>query len=152
MSKYINNEKLTDEVIERFVNSCGLELIRSTVDDYTGKTVAIEPIERMEDMIMVKCKNVQMSEMAAQVLVKFPMFGLFNTGAYSMGDEIVVLEDFFASRFKISDEMDELDEKLFLEYNKTMTKLFGKEYEQDAKKCFDEILTQSENKIIEKGE
>ena len=75
---------------------------------------------------------------------------MFNTGAYSMGDEIVVLEDFMASRFKITPELDELDESLFKEYYKTMKLLFGKEYENDAKVYFDKYL--EENKSNEEKE
>lgn len=152
MARYINREQLTDNIIEGIMNRCGLELIREAVDDHTGKTVEINPIERMDEMIMVKCRNLHISELANMVYGRFPIFGMFNTSAYSLGDEIVILEDYFASRFKIVDELDELDKQLFEEYTKTMSLLFGKEYIEDSQKCYSEVLAQSEQKSVEKGE
>lgn len=152
MAKYINNPKLTDKIIEGIMNRCGLDLITEAVDDHTGKTVEINPIERIDDMIMVKCKNIQTVEFADLVCSRFPVFGMFNTSAYSLGDEIVILEDYFASRFKIVEDLDPLDKQLFEEYTKTMCLLFGPEYISDSQKCYDEILAQTAVESVEKGE
>ena len=100
MAKYINDERLTDNIIEDVINRCGLELVTSAVDDHTGQVVFVEPIERMQDMIMVRCKNIETAEFAELIYSKYPMLGMFNTNAYSIGDEVVMLEDFIASRFK----------------------------------------------------
>lgn len=146
MPKYINDERLNDRIIEGIMNRCGLELVRTRVDDITGKLVEVEPIIRMDDMIMVSCQNNELLDFARRFAEKSPLFGMmnaFNTSAYSLGDEIVILEDFFASRFKITPELDELDEKLFKEYYKTMALVFGKEFEEDAKICYDEYTKQN---------
>ncbi len=146
MAKYINDPRLTDKVIEGIMNRCGLELVTSRIDDRTGNEVQVEPIIRMEDMIMVSCQNGEMLEFARKFAEKVPSVGLltmFNTSAYSIGDEIVMLEDFFASRFKITPDLDELDEKLFKEYYKTMALVFGKEFEEDAKVCYNEYTKEN---------
>ena len=132
MAKYINDPRLTDRVIEGIMNRCGLDLIRAKYDDITGQVVPIDPIIRTEDLITVSCTNREMLAFASKFAEFSSMFKMFNTGAYSMGDEIVVLEDFMASRFKITPEMDELDENLFKEYYKTMKLVFGKEFECTA--------------------
>ena len=79
---------------------------------------------------------------------KVPMMGMFESGVYSFGDEIVSLEDFSASRFKISDGVDDLDEKLFKEYYKAMRSIFGSEYDRDAEAFYanftNEEVTQME--------
>ena len=150
MAKYINNPKLTDGIIEGIMNRCGLDLVRAKYDDFTGKLVPIEPITRAEDMIMVSCTNREMLKFASMMSEKVPFMKIFNTGAYALGDEIVILEDFMASRFKIIPEMDELDETLFKEYYKTMKLLFGKEYEDDAKVYFDKYLEENKTDTEEK--
>ena len=146
MAKYINDERLTDKVIEGMMNRCGLELVTSRIDDFTGNEVAVEPIIRMDDMIMVSCQNKSILDFARKFAEKVPTASyltMFNTSAYSLGDEIVILEDFFASRFKITPELDELDEKLFKEYYKTMSLVFGKEFEQDAKVCYNKYTEEN---------
>lgn len=145
MAKYINNEKLTDDIIKEMIEKCGLELITSRQDDYIGETVKIDPIIRYDDRIIVSCRNLETVEMAKTVYNRFPMLGYFSKGAYEMGDEIVTLDDFFAQRLKIIDELDSLDQKLFDVYHETMCGIFGEEYERDARECFDKIL-EEENK------
>ena len=112
MAKYINDPRLTDKIIEGIMNRCGLDLIRAKYDDITGQVVPIDPIIRTDELITVSCTNREMLAFAAKVGEKIPFLQMFNTGAYSIGDEIVVLEDFMASRFKITPELDELDEAL----------------------------------------
>ena len=140
MAKYVNNEKLTDKVIEDLLNKCGFELIREKQDDYIGETVKIEPIMRYNDRIIVSCLNKDTSELASAVFARFPMLGYFSRGAYSMGEEIVTFDDYFAQRFKMTDELDSLDKELFETYHQTMCGLFGEEYERDSKEHFDKIL------------
>lgn len=146
MAKYINDPRLTDRVIEGIMNRCGLDLIRAKYDDITGQVVPIDPIIRTEDLITVSCTNREMLAFASKFAEFSSMFKMFNTGAYSMGDEIVVLEDFMASRFKITPEMDELDENLFKEYYKTMKLVFGKEFEEDARAYYDKYLEENGGK------
>ena len=98
MAKYINDPRLTDRVIEGIMNRCGLDLIRAKYDDITGQVVPIDPIIRTEDLITVSCTNREMLAFASKFAEFSSVFKMFNTGAYSMGDEIVVLEDFMASR------------------------------------------------------
>jgi hypothetical protein len=146
MAKYINDPRLTDRVIEGIMNRCGLDLIRAKYDDITGQVVPIDPIIRTEDLITVSCTNREMLAFASKFAEFSSVFKMFNTGAYSMGDEIVVLEDFMASRFKITPEMDELDENLFKEYYKTMKLVFGKEFEEDARAYYDKYLEENGGK------
>jgi hypothetical protein len=146
MAKYINDPRLTDRVIEGIMNRCGLDLIRAKYDDITGQVVPIDPIIRTEDLITVSCTNREMLAFASKFAEFSSVFKMFNTGAYSMGDEIVVLEDFIASRFKITPEMDELDENLFKEYYKTMKLVFGKEFEEDARAYYDKYLEENGGK------
>lgn len=146
MSKYINDPRLTDKIIEGIMNRCGLDLVRAKIDDFSGAIVPIEPITRADDMIMVSCTNREMLAFASKVGEKFPFLQMFNTGAYSIGDEIVILEDFMASRFKIIQELDELDETLFKEYYKTMKLVFGPEFEKDARGYYDKLLEENKEK------
>jgi hypothetical protein len=146
MAKYINDPRLTDRVIEGIMNRCGLDLIRAKYDDITGQVVPIDPIIRTEDLITVSRTNREMLAFASKFAEFSSVFKMFNTGAYSMGDEIVVLEDFMASRFKITPEMDELDENLFKEYYKTMKLVFGKEFEEDARAYYDKYLEENGGK------
>lgn len=142
MAKYINDKKLTNEAIENILNECGLEIISSKQNNLTGEIVSFEPIMRLENQIIVNCRNKDTSKLANILYCRFPMLGQFNLGggAYSVGDEVVVFEDFFASRLKLSDELDSLDENLFNKYQETMRKIFGKEYENDSEKYFEEVL------------
>ena len=117
-----------------------------TVDDFSGQVVPIDPIIRTDDLITVSCTNREMLAFAAKIGEKVPFLQMFNTGAYSIGDEIVVLEDFMASRFKIVEEMDDLDEALFKEYYKTMKLVFGKEFEDDAKEYYKKYLEENKDK------
>jgi hypothetical protein len=153
MAKYVNNEKLTDKVIEDVLNKCGFELIREKHDDYIGETVKIEPIMRYNDRIIVSCLNKETSNLANAVFARFPMLGYFSRGAYSMGEEIVTFDDYFAERFKMSDELDSLDKELFETYHQTMCGLFGEEYERDSREHFDKILEEeAKNKETENQE
>ena len=149
MAKYVNDKRLTDEVIEEMLNKCGLKIIKKKIDDRTGEVFESGGIMRGEDTVMVNCKNVEMSNLANQVFSRFPQLGILNTSAYSMGEEFVLLEDFFASRFKITEEIEPLDEKLFQVYYETMSSIFGEEYEKDAEASFEEIRKAEKN---EKGE
>ena len=139
MAKYVNDARLTDEVIEEILNKCGLEIIREKYDEFTGKKMEGNGIMRGEDTIMVGCKNVEMAEFADKIFNRFPRLRMFNTGAYSMGDEVVMFDDFFASRMKINEELEPLDEKLFQEYHSKMCELMGAEYEKDAQAEFARI-------------
>lgn len=151
MAKYVNNEKLTDAIIEEFLNKCGLEVIKTKEDYMTGKIVEINSIIRSDENIMVSCRNNEDAEMAQTIYNHFPMLGMFAKGPYSIGDEFVMLDDYFASRMKLSEELDPLDQKLFDTYHETMCNLFGEEYEKDSRKCFDEILAEENKKKEEKN-
>ena len=146
MAKYINDPRLNDKIIEGIMNRCGLDLIRAKYDDISGQVVPIDPIIRTDDLITVSCTNREMLAFAAKIGEKVPFLQMFNTGAYSIGDEIVILEDFMASRFKITPEMDELDEALFKDYYKTMKLVFGKEFEDDAKEYYKQYLEENKDK------
>lgn len=146
MAKYINDPRLTDKIIEGIMNRCGLDLIRAKYDDITGQVVPIDPIIRTDELITVSCTNREMLAFASKFAEFSSVFKMFNTGAYSMGDEIVVLEDFMASRFKITPELDELDEALFKEYYKTMKLVFGPEFEDDARVYYDKYLEENGGK------
>ena len=146
MAKYVNDARLTDEVIEEILNKCGLEIIRDKYDELTGKKMEGNGIMRTEDMIMVGCKNVEMAEFADEIFARFPRLRMFNTGAYSMGEEIVMFDDFFASRMKLSEELEPLDEKLFQEYNSKMCEIMGPEYEKDAEAEFARIQAEEKAK------
>jgi len=148
MAKYINDKRVTDKILEDILNKCGFELIKTKTDKFNGET-EINPIMRTEENIMVNCLNKEMSDMANIVYRRFPMLGMFNSGAYSVGEEIVVFDDFFASRIKLTDELEDLDQKLFDVYHDSMCQIFGEEYEKDAQKCFDDIL--AENKKEDKN-
>ena len=146
MAKYINDKRLTNEIITSMLARCGFEVITTKVDDFTGKVLEFDGIIRDENNIIVNCVNKQTAELAKAVMSYNPKLNLLNTSAYSLGDEIIMMEDFFASRFKIIDEVDELDELLFIEFYKTMRLLFGKEYEQDFDKHCDELEISSNEK------
>ena len=142
MAKYVNNEKLTDAIIEEILNKCGLEIIRTKEDYMTGKIVEINSIIRGDENIMVSCRNNEDAELAQTIYNRFPMLGMFANGPYSVGDEMVMFDDFFASRMKLNDELEPLDQKLFDVYHETMCNLFGEEYEKDSDACFQEILAE----------
>ena len=142
MAKYVNDEKLTDSIIEEILNKCGLEIIKTKEDYMTGKVVEINSIIRGDENIMVSCRNNEDAEMAQAIYNRFPMLGMFAKGPYSVGDEVVMFDDFFASRMKLNDEIEPLDQKLFDVYHETMCSLFGEEYEKDANACFDEIIAE----------
>lgn len=152
MGKYINDKRLTDEVIKDVLNKCGFELITSKQDDYIGETVTVSGIVRSEDNIIANCINKETQEFAGLLYRRFPMMAMLNTGAYSIGEEIITFDDFFAQRMKLNDEIDSLDKKLFDTYHSTMCSIFGEEYERDSKACFDEIMKKEAEKEESKTE
>lgn len=144
MAKYINDERVTDEFIEDILNRCGFELVRFQPDPKLGRVVEVEPITRFEDRIMVHCRNVSMVEFMRDLTSLHPLFGLMQgVGGYSVGDEVIFLEDFMASRLTISDANSQ-DEKLFDEYYDAMASMFGKEYEDDATNYYKKFIEESQ--------
>lgn len=147
MAKYINDERLTDQVIEEILNKCGLELVKTKEDYMTGKTVQVQNIIRNDDYIIVSCINKEMQDFADIIASRMPIFGMLSRGgAYMPGEEIITIDDFFAQRLKMSEEIETLDQKLFDTYHETMCSLFGKEYEKDASAEFERIRAEEANK------
>ena len=139
--KYINDERVTDEFIEDILNKCGFELIRFQPDPKTGRSVEVDPIIRLHHQIMVHCRNVSMLEFIQDLSKMHPLFGMMqNVRGYSVGDEVIFLEDFMANRLTVSDEIQPQDEKLFDEFYRAMSSMFGMEYEKDFKKYCAEYL------------
>ena len=153
MAKYIQDERLTDEVIEEILNKCGLELMKTRENYMTGKVEEVQNIIRGEDCIIVSCINKEIQDMADIIASRMPIFGMLSRGSsYMPGDEIVTLDDFFAQRLKMAEEIDELDNKLFDTYHETICSIFGEEYEKDSQACFDEIIKQESENQKEKTE
>ena len=146
MAKYVTDERLTDDIIEKMLNECGLELKRDQVSDGTGKPFVPDPIMRGENSIMIRCKNSEKQELMRLVYKRFPNLALFGTEVYQAGDELVMLEDFFATRMRISEDIGELDRKLFQKHYETMAELFGEEYEADARTCYEETKEENDEK------
>ena len=148
MSKYINDERFSDEVIVRILARCGFEVTEVTNNSANDPDRVIEAITRGEKMHMVRCKNLEQDDMINAIYQRFPLLGMF--GRYGMGQdiELVIVEDFYISRFKTTDEIEDIDKKLFREFYQEMCEIFGEEYKKD----FDEYYEQQQEQQNETSE
>lgn len=148
MSKYINDERFSDEVIAKILARCGFEVTDVINNSAVDGDRVVEAITRGEKMHMVRCKNLEKDDMMNAIYQRFPMLGMF--GRYGMGQdiELVIIEDFYISRFKTTDEIEEVDKTLFKEFYQEMCDIFGDEYKKDFEEYYenqDEQTSECEN-------
>lgn len=151
MSKYINDERFSDEVIIRILARCGFEVTEVINNSANAPDRVIEAITRGEKMHMVRCKNLEQDEVMNAIYQRFPMLGMF--GRYGMGQdiELVIIEDFYISRFKTTDEIEDVDKKLFREFYQEMCDIFGEEYKKDFDEFY-EKQQEEQNETCENDE
>lgn len=128
MSKYIN--QLTDEEIEEFFKNNGYELVKD-LTDHDG--FPIDAIDRGEDNIFVRARQIQKDEIDAELksylLQKSPgflaLYALTSIHSGFRSDvELIHFTDFFMSKFCITEDDEKSSEILLSSYLNHMAQKF----------------------------
>ena len=146
MAKYIFDSRFSDEKIEEIIKRCGLELKVEYSDDYNdGEGGYVPPIQRGDNVITVRCTNPQSKSEIDKILNRFPNMCFAGQFSRLACDELIFFEDYGAYRIRATEELEEIDYKIFKVHHSVMCEIFGEEYKKDCEEDWNKESQQNED-------